>query len=50
MLERSNKKLLKHILGVSDTTAVPAIYILSGTIPLEGVIHKRALSLFGNIC
>ena len=48
MLERSNKKFLKHILGVSDTTADPAVYILTGTIPLEGVIHKRALSLFGN--
>ena len=50
MLERSNKKFLKHILGVPDTTADPAVYILTGTIPLEGVIHKRALSLFGNIC
>ena len=50
MLDRSNKKFLKHILGVSDTTADPAVYILTGAIPLECVIHKRALSLFGNIC
>ena len=50
MLERSNKKFLKHILGVSDTTADPAIYILTGTIPLEGVIYKSVLSLFGNVC
>ena len=50
MLERSNKKFLKHILGVPDTTADPAVYILTGTILLEGVIHKRALSLFGYIC
>ena len=50
MLERSNKKFLKHILGVPDTTVDPAVYILTGTILLEGVIHKRALSLFGNIC
>ena len=49
VLERSNKKFLKHVLGVSDTTADPAINILTGTIPLKGVIHKRALSLFGNI-
>ena len=49
MLERSNKKFLKHILGVSDTTANPAVYILTGTIPIECDIHKRALSLFGNI-
>ena len=50
MIERSNKKFLKHILGVSNTTADPAVYILTGTIPLEGVIHNRALSLFGNVC
>ena len=37
-------------MGVPDTTADPTVYILTGTIPLEGVIHKRALSLFGNIC
>ena len=29
MLERSNKKFLKHILGVPDTTADLAIYIFS---------------------
>ena len=50
ILERSNKNFLKHILGVSDNTVDPAIYILTGTIPLEGVIHKRVLSLFGNVC
>ena len=50
MLERSNKKFLKHILGVPESTADPTIYILTGTIPLEGVIHKRTVSLFGNIC
>ena len=50
MLERSNKKFLKHIVGVPDTTADPSFLMLTGTIPLEGVIHKRALSLLGNIC
>ncbi|MEW8547953.1 MAG: reverse transcriptase family protein, partial [Candidatus Thiodiazotropha sp.] len=49
-LERSQKKFLKHILSLPTTTADPAVYILTGTIPVEGVIHKRALSLFGNIC
>ena len=37
ILERSNKTFLKHILGVPDTTADPANYILTGTIILEGV-------------
>ena len=31
------------------TVADPAIYILSGTLLAEAVIHKRVLSLFGNI-
>ena len=35
-------------MGVPDTTANPAIYILTETIQLEGVIHK--MSLNGNIC
>ena len=30
--------------------ADPAVYILSGAMPLEGVIHKRALVLFGSFC
>ena len=49
-LERTNKKFLKHILSLPNTTADSAVYILTGTIPVEGVIHKRALSLFGNVC
>ncbi|MCG8047714.1 MAG: reverse transcriptase domain-containing protein, partial [Candidatus Thiodiazotropha endolucinida] len=48
-LERAYKKFLKQILSLPNSTADPAIYILSGTIPIEGVIHKRALTLIGNI-
>ena len=47
-LERTHK-FLKQILSLPSSTADPAIYILSGTIPIEGVIHKRALTLIGNI-
>ena len=50
MLERSNRKFLKHILGVPDTTADPAVYVLTGTITVVGVIHKCVLSLFGSVC
>ena len=49
-LERCNKKCLKYILAIPTTTAEPAIYTLTGSIPLEGIIHKHTLSLFGNIC
>ena len=31
-------------------TADTAVYVLSGTIPVEATIHKRALTFFGNIC
>ena len=41
---------MKHIFALPVNTADTAIYILSGTIPTEGYIHKRALSLYGNIC
>ena len=41
MLEKLYKKFLKMILSQ---------YVLSGTIPVEATIHKRALTFFGNIC
>ncbi|MES9972509.1 MAG: reverse transcriptase domain-containing protein [Candidatus Thiodiazotropha sp.] len=50
ILERQHRKFMKHILALPVNTADAAIYILSGTIPIEGYIHKRALSLYGNIC
>ena len=49
MLERTNKKFLKHILSLPTTTADSAVYVLTGTIPTEEVIHKRALSLVTSI-
>ena len=41
---------MKHIFALPVNTADTALYILSGTIPIEGYIHKRTLSLYGNIC
>ena len=49
-LERTYKQFITHILSLPTTVADSAVYILSGTIPIEGVIHKRALTLFSNIC
>ena len=49
-LERTYKQFIKHILSLPTTMADPAVYVLSGTVPIEAVIHKRALTLFGNIC
>ena len=48
-LEKFCKKYLKLLLSIPFTTADPAVYIISGTIPVEATIHKRALILFANI-
>ena len=51
ILEKQYQRLLKQILSVLITVADPAIhvYLLSGALPIEALIHKRILSLFGNI-
>ena len=49
ILERHYKRLLKQILSLPSTAADPAICLLSGMWPIEAVLHKRILSLFGNI-
>ena len=49
-LERVYKKFLKQVLSLPDTVADPAVYVLTGTILIEAVVHKRALTLFGSIC
>ena len=48
-LEVQQKKILKQVLSLSSNVADPAVYIISGTLPAEAMIHKRILSLFGNI-
>ena len=52
-LEKTYKQCIKHILSLPVTVADPAVYVLSGALPMESVesvIHKRALVLFGCIC
>ena len=34
----------------ADKNSSPAVYILSGLLPVEAQIHIRALGLFNNIC
>ena len=48
-LDKFNKHNLKHILSLPITTADPAVYKLSGTLPIEAMIHQRVLTFFGNI-
>ena len=49
VLEKFNKHNLKHIMSLPVTTADPAVYILSGNLPIEAMIHQRVLNFFGNI-
>ena len=44
------KKMLKQIQGLTQNTADEYVYTLIGSIPLEGQIHQKIMSLFGNIC
>ena len=37
------------VLSLPDTTADPAVHLLSGLLPAEALIHKRTFTLFGNI-
>ncbi|MEW8548618.1 MAG: reverse transcriptase family protein, partial [Candidatus Thiodiazotropha sp.] len=48
--DKFNKKYLKCLLSVPITTADAAVYILSGTIPIQGMIEQRILGFFGSIC
>ena len=50
MLEKIYKKFLKLILSLPVNIADHAVYVLSGRVPVEAIIHKRALAFFGNIC
>ena len=49
-LSKLYKKMLKQILSLPSTVADSAVFILSGAFPIKGVIHNRALILFGNVC
>jgi hypothetical protein len=48
-LELFKKRMIKQILSQPTRPADPAVYILSGLLPVEAQIHIRALGLFKNI-
>ena len=48
-LETYHKKLLRQLQGLPESTANAAVYLLIGSIPVEGEWHKRILSLVGRI-
>ncbi|CAG2192046.1 unnamed protein product [Mytilus edulis] len=49
-ITKQYKKIIKQILSLPVNVADPAIYIISGLLPAEAIIHKKALILFGSIC
>ena len=49
VLETQYKRFIKQVLSIPTTIADSAVYLLNGALLVEAVIHKRILSLFGNI-
>jgi hypothetical protein len=47
-LELFKKRMIKQILSLPTRTADPAVYILSGLLPVEAQIHIRAFGIFNN--
>ena len=50
LINKQYKKIIKQVLSLPVNIADPAIYILSGLLPADAIIHKKALNLFGSIC
>ena len=50
ILEKQYKKMIKQVLSLPINIADAAIYIISGLLPAEAEIHKRAIILYGCIC
>jgi hypothetical protein len=43
------KKLLRQLLSLTINVADPAVYMISGLLPLEAEIHTKVFTMFGNI-
>ena len=50
ILERFLSTSLRQVLSLPTSTASSAVYILTGILHAEAIIHKRILALFGSIC
>ncbi|VDI25646.1 Hypothetical predicted protein [Mytilus galloprovincialis] len=49
-LEIFQKRMLKQILSLPTRCPDPAVYILTGILPVEAQIHIKTLTFFNNIC
>ena len=48
-LDTYHRKLLRQLQGLPESTANAAVYLLMGSIPIEGEWHKKILSMIGRI-
>ena len=48
-LDRYQRQLLRQIQGLPDSTAIPAVYLLLGILPLRAQVHKKILTLYCSI-
>ena len=48
-LDKVHKVFIKQIFLPAQNVADPAIYIIAGALPVEAIIHTRAMTLFGSI-
>jgi hypothetical protein len=49
-LEVFQKNILKQILSLPTNAPDPAIYIISGLLPIEAILDIKYITLFNNIC
>ncbi|VDI14872.1 Hypothetical predicted protein [Mytilus galloprovincialis] len=49
LIQQQHKRWIKQILSLKLNVADPAVYMLSGLLPLEAEIHIKIITLFGNI-
>ena len=48
-LEKYHRQFLRQIMHLPERTSIEGIYLLSGRLPIEMEIHKKQLTMFGNI-
>ena len=49
-LELFQKRILKQILSLPMSCPGPAVYILTGILPIEAQIHIKTLTFFNHVC
>jgi hypothetical protein len=48
-IQNYNKKPFRQVLSLAVNVADPAVYMISGLLPLEAEIHTKVFTMFGNI-